>query len=177
MKEIQNLSISQLQNEEAFGFFTLVKEEMDNLPADPGEGVAPLKDVKAAYIEKLGAYDEALETSNKLDSVQTVEAADAATDEAWGASYAYSKAMARHPNSMIRNAALPYVAVYEKYGNPTKLAQVKELGVLQNLLTDLEALEDDETIGFTAWREYIAETTGLLMDAMNSRTDEQSRVR
>lgn len=53
MKEIQNLSISQLQNEEAFGFFTLVKEEMDNLPADPGEGVAPLKDVKAAYIEKL----------------------------------------------------------------------------------------------------------------------------
>ena len=138
--------------------------------------MAPLKDVKAAYIEKLGAYDEALETSNKLDSVQTVEAADAAADEAWGASYAYSKAMARHPNSMIRNAALPYVAVYEKYGNPTKLAQVKELGVLQNLLTDLEALEDDETIGFTAWREYIAETTGLLMDAMNSRTDEQSRV-
>ena len=160
-----------MQNEEAFGFFTLVKEEMDNLPADPSEGVAPLKDVKAAYIEKLGAYDEALETSNKLD-----EAADAATDEAWGASYAYSKAMARHPNSMIRNAALPYVAVYEKYGNPTKLAQVKELGVLQNLLTDLEALEDDETVGFTAWREYIAETTALLMDAMNSRTDEQSRV-
>lgn len=168
MKQIQTINLSAMQNEEAFGFFTLVKEEMDNLPADPGEGVAPLKDVKAAYIEKLGAYDEALETSNKLDSVQTVEA--------WGASYAYSKAMARHPNSMIRNAALPYVAVYEKYGNPTKLAQVKELGVLQNLLTDLEALEDDETIGFTAWREYIAETTGLLMDAMNSRTDEQSRV-
>ena len=161
MKEIQNLSISQLQNEEAFGFFTLVKEEMDNLPADPGEGVAPLKDVKAAYIEKLGAY---------------VEVADAAADEAWGASYAYSKAMARHPNSMIRNAALPYVAVYEKYGNPTKLAQVKELGVLQNLLTDLEALGDDETVGFTAWREYIAETTASLMEAMNSRTDEQSRV-
>lgn len=176
MKQIQTINLSALQNEEAFGFFTLVKEEMDNLPADPGEGVAPLKDVKAAYIEKLGAYDEALETSNKLDSVQTVEAADAAADEAWGASYAYSKAMARHPNSMIRNAALPYVAVYEKYGNPTKLAQVKELGVLQNLLTDLEALEDDETVGFTAWREYIAETTALLMDAMNSRTDEQSRV-
>ena len=74
MKEIQKLSISQLQNEEAFGFFTLVKEEMDNLPADPGEGVAPLKAVKEAYIEKLDAYDEALETSNKLDSVQTVEA-------------------------------------------------------------------------------------------------------
>lgn len=90
MKEIQNLSISQLQNEEAFGFFTLVKEEMDNLPADPGEGVAPLKAVKEAYIEKLDAYDEALETSNKLDSVQTVEAADAAADEAWGASYALS---------------------------------------------------------------------------------------
>ena len=157
MKQIQTINLSAMQNEEAFGFFTLVKEEMDNLPADPSEGVAPLKDVKAAYIEKLDAYDEALEVSNKLDSVQTVEAADAATDEAWGASYAYSKAMARHPNSMIRN-------------------QVKELGVLQNLLTDLEALEDDETIGFTAWREYIAETTGLLMDAMNSRTDEQSRV-
>lgn len=176
MKEIQNLSISQLQNEEAFGFFTLVKEEMDNLPADPGEGVAPLKAVKEAYIEKLDAYDEALETSNKLDSVQTVEAADAAADEAWGASYAYSKAMARHPDSMIRNAALSYVAVYEKYGNPTKLAQVKELGVLQNLLTDLEALGDDETIGFTMWREYIAETTASLMDAMNNRTDEQSRI-
>ena len=51
MKEIQNLSISQLQNEEAFGFFTLVKEEMDNLPADPGEGVAPLKAVKEAYMK------------------------------------------------------------------------------------------------------------------------------
>ena len=100
MKQIQTINLSAMQNEEAFGFFTLVKD------------VAPLKDVKAAYIEKLDAYDEALEVSNKLDSVQTVETADAATDEAWGASYAYSKAMARHPNSMIRNAALPVARIH-----------------------------------------------------------------
>ena len=35
MKQIQTINLSAMQNEEAFGFFTLVKEEMDNLPADP----------------------------------------------------------------------------------------------------------------------------------------------
>ena len=45
MKQVQKINLSALHNEEAFGFFSLVKEEMKSLPADPEEGVAPLKDV------------------------------------------------------------------------------------------------------------------------------------
>lgn len=176
MKQIQKINLSALHNEEAFGFFSLVKEEMKSLPADPEEGVAPLKDVKVNFTTKLVTYDEVLESSGKLKSTGAVEKADAMADEAWGATNMYVKALARHPDDMIRNAALPYAEVFEKYGNPTQMALNKELGILQNLCTDLEALEDDTMLNFGPWKEYIVETTGLLMDAMQAQADEKSQV-
>lgn len=176
MKQIQKINLSALHNEEAFGFFTLVKEEMKSLPADPTEGVAPLKDVKVNFTTKLVTYDEVLESSGKLKSTGAVEKADAMADEAWGATNMYVKALARHPDDMIRNAALPYAEVFEKYGNPTQMALNKELGILQNLCTDLEALEDDTMLNFGPWKEYLVETTGLLMDAMQAQADEKSQV-
>lgn len=176
MKQIQKINLSALHNEEAFGFFSLVKEEMKSLPADPEEGVAPLKDVKVNFTTKLVTYDEVLESSGKLKSTGAVEKADAMADEAWGATNMYVKALARHPDDMIRNAALPYAEVFEKYGNPTQMALNKELGVLQNLCTDLEALEDDTMLNFGPWKEYIVETTGLLMNAMQAQADEKSQV-
>lgn len=176
MKQIQKINLSALHNEEAFGFFSLVKEEMKSLPADPTEGVAPLKDVKVNFTTKLVTYDEVLESSGKLKSTGAVEKADAMADEAWGATNMYVKALARHPDDMIRNAALPYAEVFEKYGNPTQMALNKELGILQNLCTDLEALEDDTMLNFGPWKEYLVETTGLLMDAMQAQADEKSQV-
>lgn len=176
MKQIQKINLSALHNEEAFGFFTLVKEEMKSLPADPTEGVAPLKDVKVNFTTKLVTYDEVLESSGKLKSTGAVEKADAMADEAWGATNMYVKALARHPDDMIRNAALPYAEVFEKYGNPTQMALNKELGILQNLCTDLEALEDDTMLNFGPWKEYLIETTGLLMAAMQAQADEKSQV-
>lgn len=176
MKQIQKINLSALHNEEAFGFFSLVKEEMKSLPADPTEGVAPLKDVKVNFTMKLTTYDEVLESSGKLKSTGAVEKADAMADEAWGATNMYVKALARHPDDMIRNAALPYAEVFEKYGNPTQMALNKELGILQNLCTDLEALEDDTMLNFGPWKEYIVETTGLLMAAMQAQADEKSQV-
>lgn len=176
MKQIQKINLSALHNEEAFGFFSLVKEEMKSLPADPEEGVAPLKDVKVNFTTKLVTYDEVLESSGKLKSTGAVEKADAMADEAWGATNMYVKALARHPDDMIRNAALPYAEVFEKYGNPTQMALNKELGILQNLCTDLEALEDDTMLNFGPWKEYLVETTGLLMDAMQAQADEKSQV-
>ena len=41
MKQVQKINLSALHNEEAFGFFSLVKEEMKSLPADPTEGNRP----------------------------------------------------------------------------------------------------------------------------------------
>lgn len=176
MKQVQKINLSALHNEEAFGFFSLVKEELKNLPADPEEGVAPLKEVKVGFTTKLTTYDEVLESSGKMKSTEAVEKADAMADEAWGATNMYVKALARHPDDMIRNAALPYAEVFEKYGNPTQMALNKELGVLQNLCTDLEALEDDTMLNFGPWKEYIVETTGLLMAAMQAQADEKSQV-
>lgn len=176
MKQIQKINLSALHNEEAFGFFSLVKEEMKSLPADPTEGVAPLKDVKVNFTMKLTTYDDVLESSGKMKSTGAVEKADAMADEAWGATNMYVKALARHPDDMIRNAALPYAEVFEKYGNPTQMALNKELGILQNLCTDLEALEDDTMLNFGPWKEYMVETTGLLMAAMQAQADEKSQV-
>lgn len=66
MMEIQNLSISQLQNEEAFGFFTLVKEEMDNLPADPGDAAyATFIDHMNALVDRQKAILKGRTTRNK----------------------------------------------------------------------------------------------------------------
>ena len=56
------------------------------------------------------------------------------------------------------------------------MALNKELGILQNLCTDLDALEDDTMLNFGPWKEYLVETTGLLMDAMQAQADEKSQV-
>ena len=56
------------------------------------------------------------------------------------------------------------------------MALNKELGILQNLCTDLDALEDDTMLNFGPWKEYMVETTGLLMDAMQAQADEKSQV-
>ena len=66
MKQIQTINLSQLQNEEAFGFFTLVKEEMDNLPADPGDAAyATFIDHMNALIDRQKAILKGRTTRNK----------------------------------------------------------------------------------------------------------------
>ena len=49
--------------------------------------------------------------------------------------------MCAHPTADIAAAAAEAKSLFDKYGDPTKLAQTEESGVLHNLLQDLEAFD------------------------------------
>ena len=49
--------------------------------------------------------------------------------------------MCSHPTADIANAASEAKSLFDKYGDPTSLAQTEESGVLHNLLQDLEAFD------------------------------------
>ncbi len=175
METVQTLNLQQLHHEEAFGFFTVVKDELENLPADPEEGSSILTAPKAAYESSYAEFDKALEGAKRMESVMQVTVQDAEADEAWRSSYGYLKIMARHPDPEKQALALRFLSEYEKYGNPTQLPQLKELGILQNLCTDINTLVGAEDIAFDAWREYLNDKTTAFQRGINARTAEASR--
>ena len=49
--------------------------------------------------------------------------------------------MCNHPTADVASAAAEAKSLFDKYGDPTSLAQTEESGVLHNLLQDLEAFD------------------------------------
>ena len=68
-------------------------------------------------------------------------ATDAGRDDSWRGTNAYVKAMCNHPTADVASAAAEVKSLFDKYGDPTSLAQTEESGVLHNLLQDLEAFD------------------------------------
>ena len=74
----------------------------------------------------------------------TATATDDARDASWRGSNNYLTAMCAHPDAEIAAYAAEAKSLFDKYGDPTKLAQTEESGVLHNLLQDLEALDSNK---------------------------------
>ena len=52
--------------------------------------------------------------------------------------------MCAHPTAEVAANAAEAKSLFDKYGDPTKLAQTEESGVLHNLLQDLEAFDSSK---------------------------------
>lgn len=201
MKKIQTFSIKELRNEEDFGFHLTVLEETKSLPGEegsdggdespddpeedrpvvqseePAEGETPaLKAAITAHATAVTELDTALKESVAMESVANTDAADAERDNAWSVSYAYVKAMASHPDAEIRTAAEELYKLFVKYGNPTKLSQTEESGVLHNLIQDLKAVDTAkiELVAFAPWLNLIETTANAYLNAARARTNEKA---
>ena len=143
MKKIVTLNVKQLRTEECFGYLKLVLAETENLPSEETPSI--LTTSVNTYTDKFNGYDTALKASAVNPATVSVTATDAGRDDAWRGANAYVKAMCNHPTADVASAAAEAKSLFDKYGDPTSLAQTEESGVLHNLLQDLEAFDSSKT--------------------------------
>jgi len=152
MKKIKTISLTSLRVEEDFGFLKLVLAETENLPGQ-GEEEPGLPDVQSttpsalttavsSFETAFNAFDTALKASSTNPATASATNADMERDQSWRAANAYVKAMCSHPTPDIAAEASKIKALFDKYGDPTSLAQTEESGVLHNLLQDLIAIDE-----------------------------------
>ncbi len=153
MKKINSINLSRLRVEEDFGFMKLIEAEIVNLPAEeerPGgmsllaETDTVLANAVSQFTTALTAFDDALKASAINPATAATNNADDARDRSWRGAYGYVGAMREHPDATTADYAEEVRAIFDKYGNPTKLPQTEESGVLHNLLQDLTALESEK---------------------------------
>ena len=139
MKKIKTISLTSLRVEEYFGFQKLILAETENLPGEEPPSVQTA--AVTAFATAFNAFDAALKASATTPATATATDADTARDQSWRAANAYVKAMCSHPTPDIAAQASEAKSLFDKYGDPTSLAQTEESGVLHNLLQDLEAFD------------------------------------
>ena len=139
MKKITTINLTRLRTEEDFGFLKLVLAETENLPAEetPSILTAAVNSFETAF----NAFDAALKASATNPATASATDADVERDQSWRGINAYVKAMCSHPTDDVASAATEAKSLFDKYGDPTSLAQTEESGVLHNLLQDLEAFD------------------------------------
>ena len=139
MKKITTINLTRLRTEEDFGFLKLVLAETENLPAEetPSILTAAVNSFETAF----NAFDAALKASATNPATASATDADVERDQSWRGINAYVKAMCNHPTDDVASAATEAKSLFDKYGDPTSLAQTEESGVLHNLLQDLETFD------------------------------------
>lgn len=177
MKKIQTIGLSSLRVEEDFGFLKLIVAETAALPAPEAEGAsASLTAAVTALTTAFTAFDTALKDSASTPSATLATEADTARDNAWRAANNYLKAMTAHPTTDVARSAAEAETLFDKYGDPTKLPQTEESGVLHNLLQDLKALDSARltAIAFDAWLTQLEACEDAFLSAVAQRTEEEA---
>ena len=139
MKKINTLNVKQLRTEECFGYLKQVLAETENLPSE--ETPAAQTTAVNAFETAFDAFDTALKASAVNPATASATNADVERDQSWRGINAYVKAICNHPTADIAATAAEAKSLFDKYGDPTSLAQTEESGVLHNLLQDLEAFD------------------------------------
>lgn len=174
MRQIAALNIARLRTEECFGFLKHFSAELENLPYEetPTVLTKAIENFQSAY----EAFDDALKASDTNPVTALVTAADEARGQAWRGANNYTNAMCAYPDPDIRAIAEKCKAAFDKYGDPTKLAQTEESGILHNLLQDLEKLPTAD-IDLTPWIDELSYCEEKFLEAVKKRTEADSTRR
>ena len=184
MKKILTLNIKQLRTEESFGYQKQVVAETANLPIGgeaetPSEisllsATNPLLETKVnEFTTTVDAFDDALKASSTNPATATATATDDARDASWRGANNYVTAMCAHPTAEVAANAAEAKSLFVKYGDPTKLAQTEESGVLHNLLQDLEALDSSKrtSLNLDVWIADLKAIEDAFLAAAAQRTE------
>lgn len=171
MKKIKTISLTSLRVEEDFGFQKLILAETETLPSEETPSVQTA--AVTAFETAFNAFDTALKASATNPATATATDADTARDQSWRAANAYVKAMCSHPTADIANAASEAKSLFDKYGDPTSLAQTEESGILHNLLQDLEAFDSSKrtSLNLDVWITDLQEKEDAFLAAATQRTE------
>ena len=184
MKQLSALNIARLRTEESFGYQKQVVAETANLPIG-GEEERPgglsvmvatdsvLETKVNEFTTAVDAFDDALKASATNPATATATATDDARDASWRGSNNYLTAMCAHPDEEIAAYAAEAKSLFDKYGDPTKLAQTEESGVLHNLLQDLEAFDSAKrtSLNLDVWIADLKAKEAAFLAAAAQRTE------
>ena len=184
MKKIKNYGVTTLHVEELFGYLKQVETETANLPISEEEERPGGLSVMAAtdsvletkvneFTTAVDAFDDALKASATNPATATATATDDARDASWRGGNNYLTAMCAYPDAEIAAYAAEAKSLFDKYGDPTKLAQTEESGVLHNLLQDLEALDSSKrtALNLDVWITDLKTKENAFLAAAAERTE------
>ncbi len=129
------------------------------------------QDMKTAY----DAYGQALK-AHKMTPVKITKPDSRADSAYMGINYTL-KARVNHPDPEIRKAARAVQEVFETYPNPTNKSINEEYGVLESILSMLEALDPAvlETSGAAEWITFLREAVNHVHDSLLRNTEMQAQ--
>ena len=184
MKKIKNYGVTTLHVEELFGYLKQVETETANLPISEEEERPGGLSVMAAtdsvletkvneFTTAVDAFDDALKASATNPATATATATDDARDASWRGGNNYLTAMCAYPDAEIAAYAAEAKSLFDKYGDPTKLAQTEESGVLHNLLQDPEALDSSKrtALNLDVWITDLKTKENAFLAAAAQRTE------
>ena len=171
MKKINTLNVKQLRTEECFGYLKQVLAETSNLPSE--ETPAAQTTAVNAFETAFDAFDTALKASAVNPATASATNADVERDQSWRGINAYVKAMCNHPTADIAATAAEAKSLFDKYSDPTSLAQTEESGVLHNLLQDLEAFDSGKrtSLNLDVWINDLQAKEEAFLAAAAQRTE------
>ena len=171
MKKIATINLTRLRTEESFGYLKQILAETASLPAE--ETLAAQTTAVNAFETAYDAFDTALKASATNPATATATDADEARDLSWRGINAYVKAMCAHPTAEVAANAAEVKSLFDKYGDPTKLAQTEESGVLHNLLQDLEAFDSSKrtALNLDVWITDLKTKEDAFLAAAAARTE------
>lgn len=171
MKKINTLNVKQLRTEECFGYLKQVLAETENLPSE--ETPAAQTTAVNAFETAFDAFDTALKASAVNPATASATNADVERDQSWRGINAYVKAMCNHPTADIAATAAEAKSLFDKYSDPTSLAQTEESGILHNLLQDLEAFDSSKrtSLALDVWITDLKTKEEAFLAAATARTE------
>ncbi len=174
MKNIQNFRIYSLRVEESFGFLQQIETETANLPSE--NPPAAQTEAVTNFTTALKAFDDALKATALDPTAATTTDTDHARDAAWRGARNYTKAMCVYPDETVAAYAVEAESIFDKYGDPTNLAQTEESGLLHNLVQDLEALDASKrtALALDVWIADVKAKEEAFLAAVAERTEAEA---
>ena len=171
MKQLTNPPLSRARQNEDFDFHRQTLSSARAMLSQEGD-----KAMVDAYAAAVDAFDAALVPDTKNSHTEELKAADETFDELYVNTHAYARAIACHPEAEVAAQGRQVLAIFDKYGNITKLGYSEEYGAAHHLLQDLNALDQTvvEATHLGSWIAALAMASAQVSTLRDSKAYENS---
>ncbi len=139
MTFIKNVDFSKFLINQDFALHSLILTEVQKLSHEL------LNPTVSIYNEKFTLLDAALKQGGKNALTQQLATLDGKRDKVYTGAAAHVRNMLNHFDEQKAAIAYEVSLIFDKYGNPTRLAYLQEGAVLVNLIADLRVYDNVPT--------------------------------
>ncbi len=133
MHIIQSIDLTKLKSRQLISFFNSIASLIKDIYG------TETCDIAVDFLHAATAYELTVNGCSAEES-ESLQQADDAADDAWGALNDQLRASLRHPNPEKRNAAAAVYMVFAEFSNPTRLSYNEEYALIRKQLDELEKI-------------------------------------